>query len=120
MKKIITALFIIMAGLSAQAFDWAEYGYNTYQQPIDTSQPTTLSVVQPANPVYNNMFYQDPTQVQCQMPYNNPYIYRRPYGYMNPYARVNPITSIPSGTNATSQIVRNIGQSVLYSMMRGY
>lgn len=129
MKKIIVTLSIILAGLSVQAFNWSDLGYSPYQQGYNNTtvtQPTTFSVVQPTNPTYNNMFYQDPNQVQCQIPNQNPYSYQRPYGYVNPYtARINPLLPSPYNMNTTStsvpnQIVRNIGQSMLYSMMRGY
>ena len=131
MKKIIITFAVITMGLSAQAFDWAGLGYQPYQQG-NTQQPSTFSVVQPVNPSYNNMFYQDPNQVQCQVPYVNPY--RTPYyGAVNPYRTINPLAQSPlvqsqllqspyntNVPNVPSQIVRNIGQSVLYSMMRGY
>lgn len=130
MRKTIIALTIFMIGLSAHAVGWAELlspSYapnNTYTVP----QANTFSVVQPANPAYNNMFYQDPNQVQCQAPYVNPYLYRRPYGNINPYSyRVNPLMQNPynstvttTSTSVPTQIVRNVGQSMLYSMMRGY
>lgn len=129
MKKIIVTLAFFVTGLSAYAAGWAEllsapYAQNnTYTYP----QTATYSVVQPANPAYNNMFYQDPNQVQCQAPYVNPYLYRSPYGAINPYSyRVNPLwhnpysTTTTTSTSVPAQIVRNVGQSMLYSMMRGY
>lgn len=132
MKKIIMALTIFMMGLSVHAAGWAELLSQPYQQ-TDTyvvPQANGYSVVQPVNSPYNNMFYQDPNQVQCQAPYTNPYLYRRPYGVVNPYTgRINPFIQNPYAPNVTTtvnttsvpnQIVRNIGQSMLYSMMRGY
>lgn len=132
MKKIIIILSVILIGLSAKAFDWVGLGYQPYQQ-SNTPQTTTFSVVQPANPSYDNMFYQSPNQVQCQAPYVNPYLYRRPYGYINPYNYTNPYnvtnplvqspyntTTTTTSSSVPTQIVRNIGQSMLYSMMRGY
>lgn len=128
MKKTLITFTVFIIGLSAHAVGWAEllsqpYGQNTYTVP----QVNTFSVVQPANPAYNNMFYQDPNQVQCQAPYGNPYLYRRPYGVINPYSyRVNPLLQNPynptttTSTSMPTQIVRNVGQSMLYSMMRGY
>lgn len=133
MKKIIMTLVIFMMGLSVHAAGWAELLSQPYQ-PTDTyAVPQTggYSVVQPANPAYDNMFYQYPNQVQCQVPYTNPYLYRRPYGQINPYSyRANPLnpllqspyntTPMSASTNLPKQVVRNIGQSMLYSMMRGY
>lgn len=129
MKKIIIAFIVFIIGLSAHAVGWAEllsqpYAQNAYTVP----QANTFSVVQPVNPAYNNMFYQDSNQVQCQAPYVNPYLYRRPYGNINPYYyRANPLLQNPYNTTTTTtstsvptQIVRNVGQSMLYSMMRGY
>lgn len=130
MKKIIIVLSIFVMGLSVHALGWEDFGYSPYQQSVTTVQPGALSVVQPVNSPYNNMFYQDPNQVQCEAPYINPYLYRRPYGIINPYTgRINPVVQNPYNTNVTTnttttsvpnQIVRNIGQSMLYSMMRGY
>lgn len=137
MKKIMITLSVLAIGLSVHALAWEDFGYTPYQQTIPTAQTGTFSVVQPVNSPYSNMFYQDPNQVQCQAPDVNPYLYRRPYGVVNPYTgRVNtwapgvyaPTTTglySPTVTTTTTgvpnQIVRNIGQSMLYSMMRrGY
>lgn len=130
MKKIIMVLIVFMMGVSVHAAGWAELLSTPYSQnnTYVVPQANGFSVVQPANPAYNNMFYQDPNQVQCQAPYANPYLYRSPYGQINPYSyRVNPMWQSPYNTTTTStttslpnQVVRNIGQSMLYSMMRGY
>lgn len=129
MKKIIISLTVFMMGLSVHAAGWAELLSTPYSQNNSyvVPQANGFSVVQP-NPTYNNMFYQDANQVQCQVPYTNPYLYRQPYGQINPYSyRVNPLLQSPYNTTTTSattnlpnQVVRNIGQSMLYSMMRGY
>ena len=129
MKKIIISLTVFMMGLSVHAAGWAELLSQPYSQTDSyvVPQANGSSVVQP-NPTYNNMFYQDPNQVQCQVPYTNPYLYRRPYGQVNPYSyRVNPLLQSPynttptaATTNLPNQVVRNIGQSMLYSMIRGY
>lgn len=121
MRKIILTLTAFTIGLSAHAAGWAELLSSPYSQNTTYSVPQTnsFSVIQPANPQYNNEFYQDPNQVQCQAPYVNPYLYRNPYGYVNPYTpRINPL--LPSATSTNSSIIKNIGQSLLYSMMRGY
>lgn len=130
MKKTLITFIVFIIGLSAHAAGWAELLSPSYSQnnAYTVPQTNTFSVVQPTNPAYNNMFYQDPNQVQCQAPYVNPYLYRRPYGVVNPYSyNVNPLFQNPYNTTATTtstsmptQIVRNIGQSMLYSMMRGY
>jgi len=128
MKKTIITLSVFIMGLSAHAGGWAELLSSPYSQNsiYTTPQTNTFSVVQPTNPSYNNMFYQDSNQVQCQAPYNNPYLNRRPYGVINPYSGINPYNSInpynttTTSTSGTNQIVRNVGQSMLYSMMRGY
>lgn len=133
MKKIIIAFFVFIIGLSANAAGWAELLSPPYPQQTNSyffPQTNGYSVVQSANPTYDNMFYQDPNQVQCQASYVNPYLYRRPYGQINPYTYgVNPLfqnpynmtpTSTATTTSLPGQIVRNVGQSMLYSMMRGY
>lgn len=130
MKKIIMVLTVFMMGLSVHAAGWAELLSTPYSQADSYVVPQVngFSVVQPANPAYDNMFYQNPNQIQCQVPYTNPYQYRRPYGQINPYSyRVNPLLQSPynttpmsATTNLPKQVVRNIGQSMLYSMMRGY
>lgn len=130
MKKIMIALAVFIMGSVVHAAGWAELLSTPYQQ-SDTyvvPQANGYSVVQPANPAYENMFYQYPNQVQCQVPYTNPYLYRSPYGQINPYSyKANPVFYSPYNTTAASattnlpkQIVRNIGQSMLYSMRRGY
>lgn len=130
MKKIIIALAIFIMGSVVYAAGWAELLSTPYSQTDSyvVPQANGFSVVQPANPAYDNMFYQNPNQVQCQVPYTNPYLYRSPYGQINPYSyRANPVFYSPYNTTAASattnlpkQIVRNIGQSMLYSMRRGY
>lgn len=130
MKKIIMVLTLFMMGLSVHAAGWAELLSPPYPQAGSYVVPQAggYSVVQSANPTYDNMFYQDPNQVQCQASYANPYLYRRPYGQVNPYNYgVNPLMQNPYNmsqtagtTNLSKQVVRNLGQSMLYSMMRGY
>lgn len=130
MKRTIMVLTIFIIGSVAHAVGWAELLSPPYPQTNSYVFPQTngYSVVQSANPTYDNMFYQDPNQVQCQASYVNPYLYRRPYGQINPYSYgtnplfQNPYNMTPNATttNLGGQVVRNIGQSMLYSMMRGY
>lgn len=134
MNRIIVFFVAISIGLSAQAFQWSSlfsqpYMSQPYQQyppypsyqsfvPTQTEQvvnyPDNQNYVQP----YNQTYYQNTYPVQYQGQYN-PYQYQRPYGYGNnvPYA---PVGSVNQGnTNGTSQIVKNIGQSLIYSMING-
>jgi len=102
----------------------ADYTFQTYQ-PLYPTQAMSYSTVQPYTQQYNQGYYQNPYQTQCQGHYLNPYQYRRPYyRYGNnlpyPYAQTNSTVTGTDTTGSTGQIVRNIGQSVIYSMMRGY
>lgn len=112
--KMILFLLTISIGLSAQA----DYTVQTYQ-PFYPAQAMNYSNIQP----YNQGYYQNPYQTQCQGQYANPYQYQTPYyGYGNnsPYPLVNSAITGNGITNGTPQIVKNIGQSLLYSMIRGY
>lgn len=119
MKKIILFSMLISIGLSAEAFSWQ----NLLFQPSSTiipGQPSTFSTIQPYNQMYNNQYYQNPYQTQCQVPYVNPYLYQRRQSYINPYNVINPIVPNQTTTGGASQAVKNIGQSLIYSMMQGY
>lgn len=123
MNRIILALIVMTIGLSAQA----DYTVTTYQ-PLYPAQitppvgnyPTTQAYGQP----YNQAYYPNPYQAQYQNQYQgqfvNPYQYRpNVYGNNLPYSALNPaVTGL--GTTGGSQVVKNIGQSVLYSLLRGY
>lgn len=139
MKKIIFLLAVVSMNLSAQAFDWSSllsqpyqtYPPNQQYQPYPSYQPfvpiqTSQVVNYPSNQTYEQSYNQEysksPYQAQYQTQYVNPYQYQVPYGYANnmPYPVTN--TSVSNTTGPTGQIVKNIGQSLIYSMMnnRGY
>lgn len=104
MNKIILFLIAISIGLSVKA---------DYAAPI-----VEYPVVSPSAQQYNvQAYYQNPYQVQQQKQYINPYQYGVPY-YAGTSVLPYPITG--TGTGGASQIIKNIGQSVIYSMLRGY
>lgn len=130
MNKIILLLATLSIGLSVNAFDWSSLFSQQYQpypqyrpfmnaQPIQTTQVVDSSINSNYDPQYNQTYCQNPYQSQYQGQYVNPYLSRRIYGYGNnmPYYVRNSI--LPTNNN-TGQAVRNIGQSLLYSMVRGY
>ena len=89
--------------------------------PVQTSQ-VDYSTTQPYGQTYNQGYSQNPYQNTYAGQYNNPYQYQRPYGYGTsvPYSVVNSAVSGLGTTGAGGQIVKNIGRSMIYSMMRGY
>lgn len=135
MNKMILLLMALSIGLSVQAFDWTSLispsyqpyqQYPTYQsyqpyvpnQTIQTTQGIDYTATQAYGQPYHQAYYQNPYQIQGQ--YINPYQYPRPYGYRN-YNLINTaIPALSTTTTGTSSVARNIGQSVLYSMLRGY
>lgn len=135
MSRVILILSIMFLGLSARADVWS------YSQPLQPAVPAVPA--QPAD--FNNYQYNQPynqLQGQGQYPnnnyynqplsqYNNPYQYRpNPYaGYNNYGYATTPYSTVGStlgglstlgGAGVKNQIIRNIGQNVIYSMMRGY
>ncbi len=114
MNRLLLLFISVLIGLSAQA----NYTVSTYQPFYPTyAQQYNQSTTQQ----YNQDCYQNPQQAQCQQQYVNPYQYQNQYyGYGNnlPYA-INNISGLNSST-VPRQIVRNIGQRMIYSMMRGY
>lgn len=124
MKKIILCLITITIGLSAQAFSWMNSPYSTYQNinPVQTTQVVDYNnTVQPYGQPYTQTYIQTPYQTQCQYPgqYINPYQYQR-YGYGTVYPTVNPVLNGLNTIGGGNQIVKNIGRSMIYSMLRGY
>lgn len=100
MNRLTLLLILVLIGLSAQA----NYTVQTYQ------------------PVYpSHGYYQTPFQFPQQ--YVNPYTYQQqcstPYMYQRQYPLMNP-PGLNANTGGTQGIVKNIGQSILYSMMGGY
>lgn len=128
MNRIILLLIAITIGLSANA----DYTVQTYQplvpsqpiQPIDytTNQPYMQTYNQQYSPTYNQPYYQNPYQVQSQTQCVNPYQYQNPYTYGSniPYSAINAATSSIGSGGVAPQIMKNIGKSMLYSMLRGY
>lgn len=135
MKKLILSSIIFIMGLSANAFDWSSLSgllyspyqqypqypqtsqYNAYQQPYSAPLVTQTQPDQNGNYTVTETYPQSYTyQPQCVNPYNRPYGYRR----NNPFNVIN--SAVPGVTvNAgTGQIMRNVGQSMMYSMLRGY
>lgn len=110
-NRIILLLAAVLIGLSAHA----DYTVQTYQ-PLYSNPMASYSAAQPYAQQYNQGYYQNPYQAQYQGQYVNPYQYQSPYssyGNNSPYG-------IMSNSNVPQQIVRSIGQSMLFSMLRGY
>ena len=133
MSRIIVFLMFVTIGLAAHAdykvttIQPLQQPYQTYQpyqpyqayQPLVPAQPVNYSTVQPYAQTYNQNYYQDPYQAQYQTQCVNPYQYQgQYYGNNLPYTTLStPVTDTGSGGK---QIIKNIGQSLLYSMIRGY
>lgn len=132
MSKLILTLTIIFCAISIQTKCLADYTVTT-QEPIQTGYYNNYPV---ANPSINSSYYAPgqnvnqvnyPNPYQCQYPnsyqYQNPYAYNG-YGYGYPTGAAYPL--INSGltglgaTGAKGQIIRNIGQNVLFKLLRGY
>lgn len=122
MNKKLLLLILFSIGLSAKA----DYTVQTYQ-PLYPAQTVNYPVVQQP---YNQQYEQYPYQTQCSTQYQtqypnqyvNPYMYPRyNYGYGNnlPYQIVNP-SILGTGSTGGQQVMKNIGQSVLFSILRGY
>lgn len=119
MNRVILFLMVMIIGLAAHA----DYTVQT-SQPLYPNPYVDPALASPYVQQYNQAYYQNPYQYQYQGQCVNPYQYRNPYMQARtlPYTAVNPAVS-GLGTNTTggaSQVVRNIGQSMLYSMLRGY
>jgi len=132
MNRIIL-LLVILVGLSTLSAR-ANYTVTTSSyQPLYSNSMAGYPTMQSYAQQYNQGYCQNPYQAQVPGQYVNSYQYQRPYnpynsynaynnGYENnlQYGVVNPVVSGLNTTNVTTPIVRNIGQSMLYSMMRGY
>lgn len=122
MKKIILCIITMTMGLSASALSWLGYPYTPYQNvnPAQVIQPVDYNTAQQYGQPYTQTYIQTPYQTQCQYPgqYANPYAYRYGYGMTSPIVNstLNGLTSV----NGSNQIIKNIGRSVFYSMLRGY
>lgn len=112
MKKIILLITAIIFGLSA----YADYTVTT-SQPLYNAQPIGYQAFQP----YGQSYYQNPYQMQYPGQCINPYQYQNPYLNRSnlPYTMLNPaVTGL--GATTGGSVAKNIGQSILYSMLRGY
>lgn len=126
MNKIILLLLAMTISLSTYANQLPNYTYQTYQPyqtyqsipPAQAAQPIDY-IVQPYGQQYNQGYYQTPYQSQCQGQYVTPYQGYNSYGNNAPYTVMNPTAAGLAAPCGTQQIVRNIGQSLLYSMLRG-
>ena len=123
MDKIMFLLIVMAATLSAQADVWSSYPNQVYQpyqlqNTFQSVQSPDYSITQPSSASYNQGYYQNPYQTQCLGQYINPY--QRPYGSYSPYNVAGSVLSGSGSMGGTQQIVRNIGQSLLYSVLRGY
>lgn len=130
MNRLILLLVAVLVGLSANA----DYTVTTNQPLYPTPVGSYSIAQQPYMQQYNQGYYQNPYQNQYQgqyinpyqvgyqQQYANPYQYQMPYGYRSnsPYSVINSAISGLGATNGTQGIVKNIGQSILYSMVRGY
>ena len=119
MNRVLLLLVAVLMGLSAKA----NYTVTTTQPLYPNNVYDYPSVQQP----YNQGYYQDPYQAQAQNSYINPYQQPyaspyQPYGYRNniPFSILNSATTGLGSSTGTTGIVKNIGRSLLYSMMRGY
>lgn len=106
MRKAILLLIVFIIGLSANA-DYVVQPYSPYYQP-------------PINTYTNEYDPNSSYQIQNQQQCINPYAYGR-YRYRNNllYPGTNPLL-YGANVSGNQGILRNIGQSLLYSMMRGY
>lgn len=123
MKKMILCIITMTMGLSASALSWAGYPYTPYQNvnPAQVIQPVDYNTTQQYGQPYTQTYIQQPYQTQCQYPgqYANPYAYQR-YGYGTAYPMVNPVLNGLTNVGGGNQIIKNIGRSMFYSMLRGY
>lgn len=118
MNKGILLLIAISIGLSA----YADYTVTT-QQPLYNAPVVDYPMIQPYPQPYAQPYYQNPYQAQYQGQCVNPYQYQAPYLYRRnlPYTALNPaVTGLGTTTTTGGSVAKNIGQSILYSMLRGY
>lgn len=120
-KSLMIILFcpFLAISLSAKADDTAQT-----DQLSDPAQAVDYSVIPPYPQQYNSQdYYRNPYQVQYPRPYINPYLNSSPfYGGINPLpsSLLNPVMLGTGSTGAASQIIKSIGRSLMYSMIRGY
>lgn len=125
---ILIAMLYISVSLSSLADTtfstvelWGQPENNSYQ----ITQPIT-SYCSPPNQYYQNPYYPhsylNPIHPQYQNIY--PYGYTN-YGYNRPVILGTPYSAESSnistvGSGSKNQIIKNIGQNIMYSLLRGY
>lgn len=112
MRKILSVFLFLLIGLTANA-DYSFQTYDTFYNPSYNSSYNSFnnpSVKTYTEEYYPNNPYHNHYTQQCV----NPYQHRRRYKYRNnlPYLYGNNVST-------NQGVVRNIGQSLLYSMLRG-
>lgn len=114
MNKIVLFLIAISIGLSVKADDTIQTDQSIYP-----AQPLDYSTIPAYSQLYNNQgYYQNPYQTQYPRPYINPYQYRMPY--IGGTSILNSSLLGTGSTGGAQQIIKSLGRSILYSMMRGY
>lgn len=135
MSRAILILAIMFMGISARADIWSN-GYVQPLQPAVPAQPVQPDQFQnyhytmPGDQTYYQGQYPNPYQNQPLSQVYNPYQYRpNPYAYNNYGYAVSPYSTLGSGLTGLTglggagiknQIIRNVGQNMIYSLMRGY
>lgn len=125
MKKGLLAFVITGCIVSIGAAALADYTVTTQELlPPNVYSPYNVPCYGYPQNVNQGYYVNQNQQVQY-----NPYNYRNPYGYRN-YGYIPPqISQLPYSTTDTTtttangiknQIIRNIGQNILYSKLGGY
>ena len=124
MQKIALTLIIILCGISAQAYSWSNL--------LNPTQSTYTNY-----PYYSQNINQNPYQIQYpnqyQTQYQNSYAYQNPYAYNSnayngynitnnqiPYSSINSNPYYYQNNGIQNQVIRNVGQNLLYSFMNHY
>lgn len=118
MQKTALILIIIFCGISAQAYSWSNI-----LNPMQNNYPYYSQNI-------NQNPYQTPYPNQYQTQYQNSYTYQNPYTYNNyayngyntvnsqiPYSAINSNPYYYQNNGIRNQVIRNVGQNLLYSFM---
>lgn len=114
MNKNILFICLLLLGLPTMA----DYTVQTIQ-PVYPAQTINYPIAQQS---YNQQYAQYPYPTQSPSQYVNPYMYPRySYGYGNnlPYPVVNSAL-FGVGSTGSQQVMKNIGQNILFRILRGY